>query len=151
MKKIHWEEAEEDTMAYLFSIGKSDDEIGVILNREANSIRAKRQKLGLRVHPRRVQIELSKETTLPISKPKHADNLPDVGDSLVAIINEIELLRGLMTDILHVNQSTMKDVDALVTITGAQYELFKRIDGNRVDSGKPQRETNDTKGRSPET
>jgi hypothetical protein len=147
MKKIHWEKAEEETMSYLFSIGKSDDDIGVILNRESNSIRAKRQKLGLRIHPRKpktVQLAMP-VVTEPIKPPKHSDNLPDVGDYLPAILNEIALLRETVVDLIRVNQTTMKDIDALVTITGAQYELFKRIDGN-----KPQRESNDTKGRSAE-
>lgn len=131
--KQHWSKEEESAMAFLFSTGKTDEEIAVILNREPNSIRAKRQKLGLRLFPKKPLV------TQPITPPRHADNLPDVGDTLVAIINEIELLRGLMTDILHVNQTTMKDVDALVNLTSAQYELFKRIDGNRVEN-KPQRE-----------
>lgn len=136
--KQHWSKEEESAMVYLFSTGKTDEEIAVILSREPNSIRAKRQKLGLRLFPKKPTV------TQPIVQPKHADNLPDVGDCLVAILNEMALLKGLMIDILHVNQSTMKDVDALVTITGAQYELFKRIDGN-----KPQRESNDIKGRIP--
>jgi hypothetical protein len=139
--KIHWEKAEEEAMSYLFSIGKTDEEMGVILNREANSIRAKRQKLGLRLHPRKPQVQIpEKGITEPIKPPKHADNLPDVCEYLPAILNEIALLRETVVDLIRVNQTTMKDVDALVTLTGAQYELFKRIDGNRVDSGKPQKE-----------
>lgn len=131
MDRIYWSDEEEQVMSFLFKNGKTDEEIATLLNRNPQSIRAKRQKLGLRIYAKKIKIEHPAQITTPIAPPKRADNLPDVGDSLVAIINEMELLRGLMIDILHVNQSTMKDVDALVIVANAQLELFKRIDGGK--------------------
>jgi hypothetical protein len=104
MDRMYWSDEEEKVMSYLFNSGKTDDEIAVLLNRAAQSIRAKRQKLGLRIYPKKVKTDLSKllpaQITTPISPPKHADNLPDVGVQMKHLLDDHHIEQAILQDIL---------------------------------------------------
>lgn len=121
-----WEKGEAEAMTYFFDIGKNDVEIGAILGRPPHSICAKRQKLGLRVKPKKPQIELTaKEVKSNISPQKHADNLPDIGVQMTQILFENSVEREILKEIL----TTLKETLA----------LFRKIDA------KPKEAYNDTK------
>lgn len=100
-RRTNWTDEEEVVLTHFFKGGLSDEELSKLLGRDANAIRAKRQKLGLRIHPRKIEVDIPmKQTTTPISPPKHADNLPDVGVQMKHLLDDHHIEQAILQDIL---------------------------------------------------
>jgi len=100
-RRTNWTDEEEVVLTHFFKSGLSDEELSKLLGRDTNAIRAKRQKLGLRIHPRKIKVDIPmKEITTPISPPKHADNLPDVGVQMKHLLDDHHIEQAILQDIL---------------------------------------------------
>jgi hypothetical protein len=103
-RRQNWTDDEEAVLSHFFKAGLSDEGLSKLLGRDMNAIRAKRQKLGLRIYPKKVKTDLSKllpaQITTPISPPKHADNLPDVGVQMKHLLDDHHIEQAILQDIL---------------------------------------------------
>ena len=100
-RRTNWTDEEEVVLTYFFKSGLSDEELSKLLDRDTNAIRVKRQKLGLRILPRKIKVDIPmKEITTPISPPKHADNLPDVGVQMKHLLDDHHIEQAILQDIL---------------------------------------------------
>jgi hypothetical protein len=82
-----WTKDEESILRYLYTTGKKDSEIAnVLVTRDEAGIRKHRQTMGLWISGP----HLKKKKVEKLSPPKHADNLPDIGEQLAKIITLLQ-------------------------------------------------------------
>jgi len=100
-RRTNWTDEEEVVLTHFFKSSLSDEGLSKLLGRDTNAVRAERQKLGLRIHPRKIKVDIPmKEITTPISPPKHADNLPDVGMQMKHLLDDHHIEQAILQDIL---------------------------------------------------